>query len=237
MHKQVKPFIYSLKIAIVLFPLFFILDYFVYPEFKWPLLFIRLAITAFLILVLLSLQYFSHENKLRIITLSTVLASFSISLMCFITGDGFASPYYAGLLQILIITTLYQGFSPKRYGFTIFIIIFQHFVLQSFLPWEGKDLLINIFSLVIFSFIAVLVHLFVLKMTQENLVLKGLLPICSHCRDIKDDSGKWSDLERYLEKHSDLLFSHGICPDCTHELYKNEPWYDEQVLAEISDSK
>nr|WP_321400913.1 MASE3 domain-containing protein [uncultured Desulfobacter sp.] len=49
---------------------------------------------------------------------------------------------------------------------------------------------------------------------QEIKTLEGLLPICSHCKKIRDDKGYWNHLETYLDKHSHATFSHGICPDC-----------------------
>ncbi|MDD2468389.1 MAG: hypothetical protein PHI97_30790 [Desulfobulbus sp.] len=54
---------------------------------------------------------------------------------------------------------------------------------------------------------------------DEIKILKGLLPICSNCKKIKDDTGSWNQLETYIHKHSEAQFSHGICPDCAHELY------------------
>ncbi len=56
-------------------------------------------------------------------------------------------------------------------------------------------------------------------------MLKGLLPICGRCKKIRDDKGYWSRIEEYLETHSDLLFSHGICPDCMDALYGEQEWY------------
>lgn len=44
--------------------------------------------------------------------------------------------------------------------------------------------------------------------------LEGMLPICSHCKGIRDDSGYWTRLEQYIEERSPVTFSHGICPDC-----------------------
>lgn len=44
--------------------------------------------------------------------------------------------------------------------------------------------------------------------------LRGLLPICSYCKKIKDEKGKWKKLERYLREHSGAKFSHGICDEC-----------------------
>jgi Protein of unknown function (DUF3365) len=55
--------------------------------------------------------------------------------------------------------------------------------------------------------------------------LKGFIPICAKCKKIRDDSGFWEQLESYIESHSDALFSHGVCPECTEELYGKEEWY------------
>ncbi|NTV74800.1 MAG: hypothetical protein HGA66_11400, partial [Holophaga sp.] len=49
--------------------------------------------------------------------------------------------------------------------------------------------------------------------------LSGLLPICAHCKKIRDDQGYWNQLEQYLSKHAEVGFSHGICPDCASELF------------------
>jgi PAS domain S-box-containing protein len=54
---------------------------------------------------------------------------------------------------------------------------------------------------------------------DEIKVLRGILPICSKCKKIRDDSGYWEQIESYIDKHSDAKFSHGICPDCIKELY------------------
>lgn len=49
--------------------------------------------------------------------------------------------------------------------------------------------------------------------------LSGLLPICSYCKKIRDDTGYWSRIEKYVQTHSKAEFSHGICPDCVKEHY------------------
>lgn len=50
-------------------------------------------------------------------------------------------------------------------------------------------------------------------------VLSGMLPICASCKKIRDDEGYWNQIEAYISKHSEVLFSHGICPDCIKKLY------------------
>jgi PAS domain S-box-containing protein len=49
--------------------------------------------------------------------------------------------------------------------------------------------------------------------------LRGLLPICSHCKRIRDDRGKWHQLEDYIRDHTEAEFSHSLCPDCMQSLY------------------
>ncbi|RJR35204.1 MAG: response regulator [Deltaproteobacteria bacterium] len=48
--------------------------------------------------------------------------------------------------------------------------------------------------------------------------LRGFIPICAYCKNIRDDAGYWQQLEKYLREHSDAEFSHGICPDCLGKL-------------------
>ncbi len=49
--------------------------------------------------------------------------------------------------------------------------------------------------------------------------LRGLLPICSFCKKIRNDRGYWDRLESYLSAHAGVEFSHGICPDCGKKHY------------------
>jgi sigma-B regulation protein RsbU (phosphoserine phosphatase) len=50
--------------------------------------------------------------------------------------------------------------------------------------------------------------------------LGGLLPICSYCKAIRDDSDYWHRVEEYVTEHADVKFSHGICPKCLETAYK-----------------
>ena len=49
--------------------------------------------------------------------------------------------------------------------------------------------------------------------------LQGFIPICSNCKKIRDDSGFWQQIEKYIQERSDAKFSHSICPDCAKKLY------------------
>lgn len=60
------------------------------------------------------------------------------------------------------------------------------------------------------------------KTLAEVKQLRGFLPICASCKKIRDDKGYWNQLETYISAHSEVQFSHGICPDCVKKLYPEE---------------
>jgi len=49
--------------------------------------------------------------------------------------------------------------------------------------------------------------------------LKGLLPICSSCKKIRDDKGYWQKVESFISEHTEVEFTHGICPECVRRVY------------------
>jgi len=53
----------------------------------------------------------------------------------------------------------------------------------------------------------------------EIKILSGLLPICTHCKKIRDDQGLWKRVENYIQEHSEADFTHSLCPRCRAELY------------------
>lgn len=54
---------------------------------------------------------------------------------------------------------------------------------------------------------------------QEIRTLRGIIPICAHCKKIRDDHGYWSRIETYIREHSDAEFTHGICPECASRYF------------------
>ncbi len=54
--------------------------------------------------------------------------------------------------------------------------------------------------------------------------LRGIIPICMHCKKVRDDQGYWKQVETYVGEHSEAQFSHGICPECTKSLYSDGLW-------------
>jgi hypothetical protein len=62
---------------------------------------------------------------------------------------------------------------------------------------------------------------------NEVKILRGILPICSYCKKIRDDKGYWNQLELYLTEHSGAELSHSLCPECAKEHYPDLKLYDE----------
>lgn len=57
---------------------------------------------------------------------------------------------------------------------------------------------------------------------REVKVLRGMLPICSHCKKIRNDQDQWQTVESYIKDHAAVDFSHGICPECLDKHYPDK---------------
>jgi len=65
----------------------------------------------------------------------------------------------------------------------------------------------------------------------EVKTLRGLLPICSNCKSVRDDAGLWTQIERYVSSHTDASFTHSLCPGCMRHLFPEDA---EAVLAKMN---
>lgn len=57
--------------------------------------------------------------------------------------------------------------------------------------------------------------------------LKGLLPICSYCKKIRDGNGRWNQIDAYINEHSEAEVSHSICPECARKHYPEFDVYED----------
>lgn len=57
---------------------------------------------------------------------------------------------------------------------------------------------------------------------DEIRVLKGILPLCSFCKKIRNDKGYWEQVDVYIHKYSEADISHSICPECMRKHYPEE---------------
>jgi len=72
------------------------------------------------------------------------------------------------------------------------------------------------------------------KALDEVRTLRGILPICAHCKKIRNDEGYYEQIEAYLHKTSEVDFTHTICPTCMKEHYPEEY---EDILSENTPEK
>ena len=70
------------------------------------------------------------------------------------------------------------------------------------------------------------------KALSEVKTLRGFLPICANCKNIRNDKGYWEKIETYIHDHSDAEFTHGICPECAKKLYPDIDIYDEDKIQQ-----
>jgi phosphoserine phosphatase RsbU/P len=54
---------------------------------------------------------------------------------------------------------------------------------------------------------------------EQIKTLRGIVPICANCKNVRDDQGYWNRVESYLNQHTEAEFSHAVCPDCMRRLY------------------
>jgi diguanylate cyclase (GGDEF)-like protein len=57
----------------------------------------------------------------------------------------------------------------------------------------------------------------------EVRTLQGFIPICARCKRVRDDHGYWDQVEDYVSRHSGMVFSHGVCPECARMLFPAVP--------------
>ena len=175
----------------------------------------------------------------RIFNLSSLLFILTVGLFCTLQtalspAPGY-SPYLMGVFWAFmgIFSAVGVGFTQSVIGVVAVIAVFELF-LGAIHPVEPPLLLVYNFFLVgiamAFVFIAYLVERIYRTMfvttaqlqtsLDEVKALSGLLPICASCKKIRDDKGYWNQIESYISTHSEVQFSHGVCPDCVSNLYR-----------------
>ncbi|MCB2183100.1 MAG: response regulator [Desulfobulbaceae bacterium] len=62
---------------------------------------------------------------------------------------------------------------------------------------------------------------------KEIKTLRGILPLCSYCKKIRDDKGYWEQVDVYIRKYSGADVSHSLCPDCRNKYYPDLAFPDD----------
>jgi hypothetical protein len=106
------------------------------------------------------------------------------------------------------------------------ILIYNHPFPHPLIPYWNALMLLGIFLTVVLTLSSLKKSFAEQRRLIDELqsaltnvkMLRGLLPICSWCKRIRDDKGYWQAVETYLEGHSQAAFTHGICPECLRKV-------------------
>ena len=202
--------------ALVFYPLFYLLDINVYPDYKFEFIIIR---AIFWGIAFICLFFVRRVKRDFFFFLLFPLAAFSVTYMTILVGEGYASEYYVGNILVVITATASFRMKTAKFITLLSILIGQHFLLLSFLPFEFIDLLKNLFFFGFAVIVSIILQIVIQNLSEEITTLKGFLPICAKCKKIRDDKGYWNQMERYISDHSQAEFTHDICPECAEELY------------------
>lgn len=154
-----------------------------------------------------------------------------------------------GVIIILLIVAI-------AFGYISGAIILQHGtdeLLNSYSNWSvyvtGISLFILIATYAIFNYRQAMKTLLTATQKQrdelkknnrelknaldEVRTLRGIIPICSYCKRIRDDKDAWNQIEFYVSQHTEAEFSHGICPECLKKQHAED--YDAIMMQQKSD--
>ena len=86
---------------------------------------------------------------------------------------------------------------------------------------EFADALLCFFVLVLLATLTTLLGRQSRQLRHRVRLLEGMLPICSFCKSIRNETGDWVQLEKYIASHTEATFTHGLCQNCAKEHYRD----------------
>ncbi|MCG8376062.1 MAG: hypothetical protein MI702_06235 [Chlorobiales bacterium] len=180
--------------------------------------------------------YISPSLKARVVIASIATAGYAL-----ICGLVHYRQGRRGLidLNIMLILTLFLLIALRTFR-AVYYSISSNDITDLMASGDLSGLLILILTILSSSFLICLMQLNSQRLEAENAslidnlqialkeikTLKGILPICSHCKKIRDDKGYWNQIESYIKKHSEAEFSHGICQECAKRFYPDLDIYE-----------
>lgn len=137
--------------------------------------------------------------------------------------------FYHPTQAFLLLIALY-GALPNTFARQISPpVLFTGCLILGRLFWffdAGGDAVTDIVALTVFNAIGILMvrrraalQRLVSEAFQELHALRGIIPICAHCKKVRTDASEWQQLENYVGEHSSAQFSHGVCPECMQVHY------------------
>jgi hypothetical protein len=153
------------------------------------------------------------------------LLSWAVLALLVLVADYLTGPFIQLPILFLGPVTLAAWYSGRGWGMAMAVILpLIRISFSSFwaVPWTMLEATVNgIIQIIALSAFAFLVDQAAQRkaLSAEVKMLRGILPICSFCKNIRNDGSAWEPLEKYISEHSDAEFSHGLCPECAREHY------------------
>jgi len=148
----------------------------------------------------------------------------TILALAVLACDFVMGPYIQFPFLFIIPVTLASWYSGRGWGYLFAItlpLVRWYFTTVWTVSWPMLDASINVLiRVMVLLLLAYLVDRTARQtraLTSEVQMLRGLLPICSFCKKIRNEDNSWEMLEGYISRHSEAQFSHGVCPDCARE--------------------
>ena len=145
------------------------------------------------------MRFFHRPSYLLLTTLITIFVSESI-IMMFLKCLPPMTTLQETLLDALLLSFMVF---PSLYYF-VFKLLHQYIEQQQRAKEEKDTLIAELHSAL-----------------NEVKTLRGIIPICASCKKIRDDNGFWQQVEVYVSAHTDVMFSHGCCPECAEKIIKS----------------
>lgn len=161
--------------------------------------------------------------KNRVIFFKILLAAtWFILAVLSVLVDYLTGPVYNFPVLIAIPIALAAWYNGRIFGIVIglFILSGELYIISLWhdsISYMVLVIYITVRLLIMLSFIFLIDT--ISRQKKEIRILKGFLPICSFCKRIRDESGAWVEIERYIDARSEAKFSHSLCPECAKKYY------------------
>lgn len=139
-----------------------------------------------------------------------------------VAGDYLTGPFIEFPILFIFPVALAAWYNGRWWGVALAVLAplaHLYFLTVWVVPstiWEGS--INTAIQMIVLGVLAWLIDQ-IARQRREIRVLQGLLPICSVCKKIRSRDNTWEVLEKYLSEHSEVEFSHGLCPACLREHY------------------
>jgi hypothetical protein len=156
---------------------------------------------------------------------------FGLSVLLVI-ADYFSGPFIQFPVTYLVPVSLASWYNGRKWGLSYAIILplvrWGFNAVAWTIPWTITEASINaLIRIAVLSSFALIIDRTASQtrvLSRHVKMLEGLLPICSYCKNIRDDKEEWQPIEKYIQARTPAKFTHGICPECVRKHFGEIPW-------------